>query len=85
VDKFCGDFESRAVVPLTKAVVPLRQKLQITVGFRGAYLKGPSSPTHFYLSSLSPPLLLSLNLEDLPNHPTNLAQILRSGGGGPDL
>ena len=80
-----ADFKPRAVLPLAQAVVPVMRDLHITVGFGGAYKRAPSSPARFYLFSLSPPLLLSSNLEDLPTYPTNLAQTLRSGGGGPDL
>ena len=79
-----ADFKPRAVLPLAQAVVPVEQDLHITVGFEGTYKRAPSSPARF-ISSLSPPLLLSSNLEDLPTYPINLAQTLRSGGGGPDL
>jgi hypothetical protein len=53
VDKFSGEFELRAVVPLLGAVVPLRQKQRATVGFGGTYIKAPSSPPSLALLSLS--------------------------------
>ena len=63
-----GDFESRAVLPLAQAVVPVVRDLHITVGFEGAYKRAPSFPARFYLFSLSS-IVAELKLSGSPYLP----------------